>query len=134
MLAHDAAQCSSHQGLRGVDSGEARRVRGCKIILARRGAFGAARCRFWRVGALLGLRGVDSRSNRRFWRGKAPSGPLRGVDSGASARFRGCAVWILARRVAFSRQAQAARFHVFYVFKHEERKRENEAIFIVFGN
>ena len=94
----------------------AHRIRGCAVsILAtrRRGAFGAARYEFWRGEALSGL---------------------RGVDSGASARFRGCAVWILARRVAFSRQAQAARFHVFNVFKHEERKRENEAIFIVFGN
>ena len=92
MLAHDAAQCSSHQG----------QLRGCAVsILAGRDVFGAARYEFWRGEALSGLRGVDSGASGRF-RGCAVSIHGRIVDSGAARRLRGrCAVSILARRRAF---------------------------------
>ena len=78
------------------------RIRGCAVsILARRGAFGAARYEFWRGGALSGLRGVDIGVSGRF-RGCAVSIHGRIVDSGAARRLRGrCAVSILARRRAF---------------------------------
>ena len=80
----------------------AHRIRGCAVsILARRGAFGAARYDFWRGEALSGLRGVDSGASGRF-RGCAVSIHGRIVDSGAARRLRGrCAVSILARRRAF---------------------------------
>ena len=96
MLAHDAAQCSSHQG----------QLRGCAVsILAGRGVFGAARYEFWRGEALSGLRGVDSGASGRF-RGCAVSIHGRIVDSGrqsgAARRLQGrCAVSILARRRDF---------------------------------
>ena len=78
------------------------RIRGCAVsILARRGAFGAARYEFWRGEALSGLRGVDIGVSGRF-RGCAVSIHGRIVDSGAARRLRGrCAVSILARRRAF---------------------------------
>ena len=78
------------------------RIRGCAVsILARRGAFGAARYKFWRGEALSGLRSVDSGASGRF-RGCAVSIHGRIVDSGAARRLRGrCAVSILARRRAF---------------------------------